>query len=95
MNGELQDGGVIPRCLDVIFNSMGHIQVIGLFLSKYQQLSIISCNFCYYTFAYSQRSTFKPDRMNGIVIQSESDAQSDRPNELQLAQSSEQATKFK
>jgi hypothetical protein len=44
MNGELQDGGVIPRCLDVIFNSMGHIQVIGLFLSKHQQCSIINYN---------------------------------------------------
>lgn len=27
MNGELQDGGIIPRCLDVIFNSIGHHQV--------------------------------------------------------------------
>ncbi|KAK4026155.1 Kinesin-like protein [Daphnia magna] len=26
MNGELQDGGIIPRCLDVIFNSIGHFQ---------------------------------------------------------------------
>jgi hypothetical protein len=57
MNGELQDGGVIPRCLDVIFNSMGHIQVIALFLSKNQQLSIINFNFFYYIFAYRQRNT--------------------------------------
>ena len=57
MNGELQDGGVIPRCLDVIFNSMGHIQVIVLFLSKNQQSSIINYNFCYYIFAYRQRNT--------------------------------------
>ena len=27
MNGENQDGGIIPRCLDVIFNSIGHFQV--------------------------------------------------------------------
>lgn len=27
MNGELQDGGIIPRCLDVIFNSIGHFLV--------------------------------------------------------------------
>lgn len=29
MNGELQDGGIIPRCLDVIFNSVGSIQVLN------------------------------------------------------------------
>jgi kinesin family protein 23 len=27
MNGEHQDGGIIPRCLDVIFNSIGQYQV--------------------------------------------------------------------
>lgn len=26
MNGELQDGGIIPRCLDVLFNSIGSLQ---------------------------------------------------------------------
>lgn len=26
MNGELEDGGIIPRCVDVIFNTIGHLQ---------------------------------------------------------------------
>ena len=26
MNGQPSDGGVLPRCLDVLFNSIGHLQ---------------------------------------------------------------------
>ena len=28
MNGKLKDGGIIPRCLDVIFKSIGDLQVL-------------------------------------------------------------------
>ena len=28
MNGKLKDGGIIPQCLDVIFKSIGNLQVL-------------------------------------------------------------------
>jgi len=31
MNGKSQDGGIIPHCLDAIFNSIGH-QVVAFIL---------------------------------------------------------------
>lgn len=56
MTGEPQNGGIMPRCLDVIFNS----------ISSYQAKKFI----------------FKPDRMNGFDIQSETDAMIDYQNEV-------------
>ncbi|XP_067001862.2 kinesin-like protein KIF23 isoform X2 [Anabrus simplex] len=56
MTGEPTDGGIMPRCLDVIFNS----------ISGYQAKKFI----------------FKPDKMNGFDVQSETDAMADRQNEL-------------
>ena len=32
MHGVVQDGGIIPRCLDVIFNSIGHLQVLHFYI---------------------------------------------------------------
>jgi Kinesin motor domain len=75
MNGGFQDGGVIPWCLDVIFNSMGHIQVIiGLFLSKPWQLSFVTISVIYYLLLYiclqANKYTLNRDRMNRSDIQS-------------------------
>lgn len=62
MTGSPSDSGLLPRCLDVIFNSIGELQA-----SKY---------------------VFKPDKANGIEIQSEHEAklekeQQDREAALQ------------
>ncbi|PSN36504.1 Kinesin-like protein KIF23 [Blattella germanica] len=52
MTGDLKKGGVMPRCLDVIFNS----------IAKFQ----------------ANKFVFKPDKMNGLEVQSETDALMDR-----------------
>ncbi|KAG8035707.1 hypothetical protein G9C98_001135, partial [Cotesia typhae] len=56
MTGEPQDGGIMPRCLDVIFNS----------ISNYQ----------------AKKFVFKPDKLNGFDVQSETDAMLDRQGEI-------------
>lgn len=56
MTGDQQDGGVMPRCLDVLFNS----------ITNYQ----------------AKKFVFKPDKLNGFDVQSETDAMLDRQNEL-------------
>lgn len=62
MSGSPQNGGIMPRSLDVIFNS----------IRKYQAKKFI----------------FKPDKLNGFDIQSESDAKIDRDQDLLLKLSS-------
>ncbi|CAL7933272.1 unnamed protein product [Xylocopa violacea] len=57
MSGNMHDMGIMPRSLDVIFNS------------------ISSCQ--------TKKFIFKPDKLNGFNIQSETDALLDRQNELQ------------
>ncbi|CAK9798928.1 Kinesin-like protein KIF23 [Anthophora plagiata] len=57
MSGNVNDAGIMPRCLDIVFNS----------ITNYQAKKFI----------------FKPDKLNGFDIQSESDALLDRQNELQ------------
>ena len=76
MNGELQDGGIIPRCLDVIFNSVGHFMVIVIFPFLFVQLD--STHFV----LQAKKHVFKPDKMNSFDIQCESDAMADRQSEL-------------
>ncbi|XP_012273994.1 kinesin-like protein KIF23 isoform X2 [Orussus abietinus] len=56
MTGEPQDSGIMPRCLDVIFNSIANYQ--------------------------AKKFVFKPDKLNGFDVQSETDAMLDRQNEL-------------
>ncbi|KAK0075210.1 hypothetical protein PV325_007238 [Microctonus aethiopoides] len=56
MTGDVNDGGIMPRCLDVIFNS----------ISNYQ----------------AKKFVFKPDRLNGFDVQSETDAMLDRQTEM-------------
>ncbi|OXU27283.1 hypothetical protein TSAR_000351 [Trichomalopsis sarcophagae] len=56
MTGEPNDSGIMPRCLDVIFNS----------ISNYQAKKFI----------------FKPDKLNGFDVQSDTDAMLDRQNEF-------------
>lgn len=56
MTGDQQDSGVMPRCLDVLFNS----------ITNYQ----------------AKKFVFKPDKLNGFDVQSETDAMLDRQNEL-------------
>ncbi|XP_011505660.1 PREDICTED: kinesin-like protein KIF23 [Ceratosolen solmsi marchali] len=56
MTGDPNDSGIMPRCLDVIFNS----------ISNYQ----------------AKKFVFKPDKLNGFDVQSETDAMIDRQNEL-------------
>lgn len=56
MTGEQRDGGIMPRCLDVLFNS----------ISNYQ----------------AKKFVFKPDKLNGFDVQSDTDAMLDRQNEL-------------
>ncbi|XP_046753871.1 kinesin-like protein KIF23 isoform X2 [Diprion similis] len=56
MTGEPQNGGIMPRCLDVIFNSIANFQ--------------------------AKKFIFKPDKLNGFDVQSETDAMLDRQNEL-------------
>ncbi|XP_043280255.1 kinesin-like protein KIF23 isoform X2 [Venturia canescens] len=56
MTGDSQDGGLMPRCLDVLFNS----------ITNYQ----------------AKKFVFKPDKLNGFDVQSETDAMLDRQNEL-------------
>ncbi|XP_057322889.1 kinesin-like protein KIF23 [Microplitis mediator] len=56
MTGEPQDGGIMPRCLDVLFNS----------ISNYQ----------------AKKFVFKPDKLNGFDVQSETDAMLDRQSEM-------------
>ncbi|XP_015439074.1 PREDICTED: kinesin-like protein KIF23 [Dufourea novaeangliae] len=57
MSGNLDDAGIMPRSLDVIFNSIAHCQ--------------------------AKKFIFKPDKLNGFDVQSETDALLDRQNELQ------------
>ncbi|CAK9817767.1 Kinesin-like protein KIF23 [Anthophora quadrimaculata] len=57
MSGNVNDAGIMPRSLDIVFNS----------ITNYQTKKFI----------------FKPDKLNGFDIQSESDALLDRQNELQ------------
>lgn len=52
MQGSMQDSGVLPRCLDVIFNSLGDLQ--------------------------AKKYVFKPDRSNGMDVQTEADAMMER-----------------
>jgi len=77
MNGEHHDGGIIPRCLDVLFNSIGHFQV-ELYLTLYNYCFLLITLFLF----QAKKHVFKPDRMNNFEIQSESDASSDRQSEL-------------
>ncbi|XP_043465366.1 kinesin-like protein KIF23 [Leptopilina heterotoma] len=56
MTGEPQDSGIMPRSLDVIFNSIANYQ--------------------------AKKFVFKPDKLNGFDVQSETDAMLDRQNEL-------------
>ncbi|XP_046433171.1 kinesin-like protein KIF23 [Neodiprion fabricii] len=56
MTGEPQNGGIMPRSLDVIFNSIANFQ--------------------------AKKFVFKPDKLNGFDVQSETDAMLDRQNEL-------------
>ncbi|XP_058803765.1 kinesin-like protein KIF23 [Phymastichus coffea] len=56
MTGEPNDVGIMPRSLDVIFNS----------ISSYQ----------------AKKFVFKPDKLNGFDVQSDTDAMLDRQNEL-------------
>lgn len=56
MTGDQQESGIMPRCLDVVFNS----------ISNYQ----------------AKKFVFKPDRLNGFDVQSETDAILDRQKEL-------------
>ncbi|XP_033226200.1 kinesin-like protein KIF23 [Belonocnema kinseyi] len=56
MTGESQDSGIMPRSLDVIFNSIANYQ--------------------------AKKFVFKPDKLNGFDVQSETDAMLDRQNEL-------------
>ena len=76
MNGEPQDGGIIPRCLDVLFNSIGHFQVVLSF--DFHNLFVLYQPLLF----QAKKHVFKPDRMNNFDIQSESDASSDRQSEL-------------
>lgn len=76
MNGEPQDGGIIPRCLDVLFNSIGHFQVVLSF--DFHNLFVLYRPLLF----QAKKHVFKPDRMNNFDIQSESDASSDRQSEL-------------
>lgn len=76
MNGEPQDGGIIPRCLDVLFNSIGHFQVVLSF--DFHNLFVLYQPLLF----QAKKHIFKPDRMNNFDIQSESDASSDRQSEL-------------
>lgn len=57
MTGTPQDGGIMPRTLDVLFNSISDVQ--------------------------AKKFVFKPDRLNGFEVQSESDANMDCAGELQ------------
>ncbi|XP_071825337.1 kinesin-like protein KIF23 isoform X3 [Apostichopus japonicus] len=52
MQGTTQEGGVLPRCLDVIFNSLGDLQ--------------------------AKKYVFRPDRANGMDVQTEADAMMER-----------------
>nr|XP_054752223.1 kinesin-like protein KIF23 isoform X1 [Lytechinus pictus] len=52
MQGTPTDGGVLPRCLDVLFNSLGDLQ--------------------------ARKYVFKPDRVNGMDVQTEADAMLER-----------------
>ncbi|XP_077996675.1 kinesin-like protein KIF23 [Glandiceps talaboti] len=52
VTGSPQDGGVLPRCLDVLFNSIDDLQ--------------------------AKKYVFKPDRMNGFDVQTETDAMVER-----------------
>ncbi|XP_051174889.1 kinesin-like protein KIF23 [Leptopilina boulardi] len=56
MTGEPQESGIMPRSLDVIFNSIANYQ--------------------------AKKFVFKPDKLNGFDVQSETDAMLDRQNEL-------------
>ena len=56
MTGDQQDAGIMPRCLDVLFNS----------ITNYQ----------------AKKFVFKPDKLNGFDVQSETDAMLDRQSEL-------------
>lgn len=56
MTGDPNDVGIMPRCLDVIFNS----------INSYQ----------------AKKFVFKPDKLNGFDVQSDTDALIDRQNEL-------------
>ncbi|XP_018405122.1 PREDICTED: kinesin-like protein KIF23 [Cyphomyrmex costatus] len=56
MTGESQDTGIMPRCLDVIFNTIANYQ--------------------------TKKFVFKPDKLNGFDVQSQTDAMLDRQHEL-------------
>lgn len=56
MTGDSNDVGILPRCLDVIFNS----------ISNYQ----------------AKKFVFKPDKLNGFDVQSDTDAMIDRQNKI-------------
>ncbi|KYN28299.1 Kinesin-like protein KIF23 [Trachymyrmex cornetzi] len=59
MTGEPQDAGIMPRCLDVIFNTIANYQ--------------------------TKKFVFKPDKLNGFDIQSQTDAMLERQFLLQRA----------
>ncbi|XP_078576434.1 kinesin-like protein KIF23 isoform X2 [Branchiostoma floridae x Branchiostoma japonicum] len=57
VQGTPADHGLLPRCLDVIFNSIGELQ--------------------------AKRCVFKPDKVNGMDLQTEADAMLERQRKLQ------------
>ncbi|KAI8511007.1 Kinesin-like protein kif23, partial [Branchiostoma belcheri] len=57
VQGTPADHGLLPRCLDVIFNSIGELQ--------------------------AKRYVFKPDKVNGMDLQTEADAMLERQRKLQ------------
>ncbi|XP_018056057.1 PREDICTED: kinesin-like protein KIF23 [Atta colombica] len=60
MTGEPQDAGIMPRCLDVIFNTIANYQ--------------------------TKKFVFKPDKLNGFDIQSQTDAMLERQFQAGLLQ---------
>ncbi|XP_018347453.1 PREDICTED: kinesin-like protein KIF23 [Trachymyrmex septentrionalis] len=60
MTGESQDAGIMPRCLDVIFNTIANYQ--------------------------TKKFVFKPDKLNGFDIQSQTDAMLERQFQAGLLQ---------
>ncbi|XP_033624809.1 kinesin-like protein KIF23 isoform X1 [Asterias rubens] len=59
MQGTPGDGGILPRCLDVLFNSLGELQ--------------------------ARKYVFRPDRSNGMDVQTEADAMMERQRRELLA----------
>lgn len=79
MTGTPQDSGILPRSLDVIFNSISGYQVFNLLLTCAWNNIIITNMF---PNNQARKHTFKPDRMNGFDVQSGVDAARDRQHEL-------------